>query len=110
NAVALSFQLEFLGPMEAHGQSVGWTGNLASCTPGTISPAFSTMTLSHINWFRQMVGSPKVSLDPALSAQSQAAALVMAANESLNHYPPNDWECWSSTAYTGAGNSNISLA
>jgi uncharacterized protein YkwD len=108
-AVADSFQSQVVAPAFSSGANVGWTGDLASCQAGTISSGFRDTMQKQINWFRQMVGSAPVTFDPSLSAKSQEAALVMAANDNLTHYPPEDWKCWTEAALEGASSSNISI-
>ncbi|MCB0977896.1 MAG: CAP domain-containing protein [Acidimicrobiales bacterium] len=88
----------------------GWTGNLDSCQPGTTTQAFKQSVIQRINWYRAMagVGGP-VSLDSAMSTQSQAAALMMSANSDLSHDPPDTWNCWTEAGYEGASHSNLAL-
>lgn len=90
--------------------SAGWTGNVGSCQPGTTSQAYKQSVIQRINWYRAMagVGGP-VSLDSAMSAESQAAALMMSANSNLSHDPPNTWNCWTEAGRKGASRSNLAL-
>lgn len=60
-----------------------------------------------INYFRDMVGLRPVALDPALDAQAQQAALIMAANNALSHTPPSSWKCWNQTGSDAAAHSNL---
>lgn len=86
----------------------GWTGNEASCTPGTISQESIDQALVRINYFRRMVGlNDDITFDPAKNTKCQAAALMMDANNSLNHYPPNTWTCWTQDGYDAASSSNL---
>ncbi|MBX9703038.1 MAG: ATP-grasp domain-containing protein, partial [Silvanigrellaceae bacterium] len=48
-----------------------------------------------INFFRALTGYPgDIVFDATKSAKAQEAALMMAANNNLNHYPPNTWACY----------------
>ncbi|HSJ33636.1 MAG TPA: S-layer homology domain-containing protein [Acidimicrobiia bacterium] len=107
--VAESFRSQVLNPSMADGMNVGWTGDLAGCHPGTISTGFRNTMLQQINWFRQMVGSAPITFDASLSNKAQEAALVMAANDDLSHYPTEAWECWTETALEAASSSNLSI-
>jgi VCBS repeat protein len=97
--------------------AMGWTGSIASCTPGTISLAFKEWTISRANYFRAISGLPgNVALDTnaTTEAQQQSAALLYSANQALSHSPTNPpfTACAGviSAAATAAGSSNISLA
>ncbi len=90
---------------------LGWTGSVATCTPGTTSALSKTNVLNRINYFRKLVGlSNSVVLDQnAYEANCQAAALIMDANDNLSHTPPNNWTCWTQAGSNGAGSSNLAL-
>jgi uncharacterized protein YkwD len=88
---------------------LGWTGNLGSCNAGTISTLAQTNTLNRINYFRKLVGLGDVTFDAALQSRCQQAALMMAANNALNHTPPSSWLCYTSDGAAAAGSSNLAL-
>ena len=90
---------------------LGWTGSVATCTPGTTSALSKTNTINRINYFRKLAGlSNTVILDQnAHEANCQAAALIMDANDNLSHSPPNNWSCWTQAGSNGAGSSNLAL-
>jgi uncharacterized protein YkwD len=90
--------------------TIDWTGSIDTCTPGTTSQAFRDAVLRRVNYFRAMAGVPnKVTLYDTYNTKAQAAALMMSANNDLNHTPPNTWQCYSTDGNEGAGNSNLSL-
>ncbi len=92
------------------GVPAGWTGNIGSCNPGTTSQAFRDSVLLRINYYREMAGVPKLrALRSDYNQQDQAAALMMAANQQLNHTPPNTWKCYSDTGYAGSSSSNLAM-
>jgi hypothetical protein len=90
---------------------LGWTGSVATCTPGATSALSKTNTINRINYFRKLVGVPSnMVLDQnAYEPNCQAAALIMDANDNLSHGPPNNWTCWTQAGSNGAGSSNLAL-
>src|SRR5438477_12482804 len=42
----------------SEGFSIGWTGDLATCSPGTTDSAFRDLVALRINYFRAMAGVP----------------------------------------------------
>src|SRR5881394_998069 len=94
----------------SEGFSIGWTGNLGTCTPGTTDAAFRNLVAIRINYYRAMAGIPaNIAFDPIFNTKDQAAALIMSANNSLSHFPPTTWTCYSANGYEAAGKSNIAL-
>jgi hypothetical protein len=92
------------------GFAIGWTGNLATCTPGTTDAAFRDLVALRINYYRAMAGVPAaITFDPTFNTKDQAAALIMSANNALSHFPPTTWTCYSVDGYEAAGKSNIAL-
>lgn len=88
----------------------GWSGNIADCDAGKTSNAFRNATLLRVNFFRAMAGVPAgVVLDPDFSARAQPAALMMAANGQLSHFPPSSWQCYDAVGADAAGHANLSL-
>ncbi|HVE50486.1 MAG TPA: FG-GAP-like repeat-containing protein [Casimicrobiaceae bacterium] len=88
----------------------GWTGSVATCQPGMTSAAFKQAVLDRVNTYRRIAGLPSVGLftdQRAIDAQN--AALMMSANNSLDHSPPSSWRCYTSSGANGAGNSNLGL-
>lgn len=81
--------------------------NLAACEPGSLSEATKTQALLLVNDIRQLSGLPSVPYLNAGDQQTQAAALMMAANAALNHTPPASWKCFTQEGYDGASSSNL---
>lgn len=88
----------------------GSTGNTATCTPGTLSAAGQKAGLNAINYFRGMSGLNSVTINSTWSAGAQRAALMMAANNRLDHFPPTSWKCYSKAGATAAGQSNLAMS
>ena len=103
------FNLVHEAPVPA---SDGWTGNIATCTPGTVSQAYLDATLTRTNYFRTMAGVPDVTFSAADNTEAQASALIQSANGALNHHPPSTGTgstCWTQLGSDGAGASNLTL-
>jgi hypothetical protein len=99
--------------------AMGFTGSIASCTPGTISLAFKEWTISRVNYFRamaQLPGSVALDTDATRELQQQSAAVLYSANQRLSHNPaaePANFPTCSgliSNASAAGQNSNIALA
>ncbi len=89
---------------------MAWNGNVASCAPGTTSEDYKDAVMLRVNMFRALAGVPAVIDHRAdYDGKAQRAALIMSANNTLSHTPPNTWDCWSVDGNEAAGNSNLSL-
>ncbi|MCC6703293.1 MAG: CAP domain-containing protein [Thermomicrobiales bacterium] len=90
--------------------SVGWSGSIAGCNPGTQSAEYRAAILNQIAYYRAMAGVPSgISLSSAFNQKAQQAALIMAANRSLSHTPSAGWTCYTAGGAEGASNSNLSI-
>jgi hypothetical protein len=106
NAVVVAYNTYYNVAMPA----VGWTGSNAGCNPGAINLAFQEWTITRVNYLRAMAGvAGNTTLDTTLNAQEQAAALIMSANNTLNHDPPSSLLCWTQSGHDGAASSNLAL-
>ena len=107
DSVALDYNTNYLGSAVS---SPGWTGDESVCNAGTVPQSTHNAVIKRINYFRRMVGlNDNCTLDTTKFAMCQETALIMRANNQLSHTPPSSWLCWTSTGYTGAGSSNLSL-
>ena len=87
-----------------------WTGSVPGCHAGTTSAAYLEDTMNMVNFFRAMVGLPASLPHVATKdAKSQQAALMMTANNSLSHFPPTSWKCYTTDGAEAAGQSNLAL-
>ena len=76
---SLTFYLDHYAAWES--AAAGWTGNHASCNPGSTSLDFRDAVLHRTNYFRAMAGIPAtVTLKDEYNAKAQAAALMMSVN------------------------------
>ncbi len=81
----------------------GFSGDVREGRAGTVSQAYQDATLRRINYFRVMAGLPgDVVFDRTLSGQAQKAALMMAANNAVNHFPPPDWRFYTAEGAAAA--------
>jgi hypothetical protein len=88
----------------------GWTGSTATCNAGICSQASNLAVIKRINYFRRLVGlNDQCILDTTKNSQQQETALMMSANNSLDHMPPMTWLCYTTAGATGAGSSNLAL-
>ena len=84
-----------------------FTGDVASCIPGTTSMAFQNSVLQRVNWYRMMAGLPSVVYNSANHPAAQAGALISAAQGALSHTPASSAKCFSQLGYTGTSSSNL---
>ncbi len=80
---------------------------VAACQAGSPSAPLQAATLDLVNYFRAMSQVGPVTFDPSLSAKAQQAALMMYANDALDHAPPTSWDCYSAEGADAAGSSNL---
>lgn len=91
-------------------EEMGWTGNEKKCKPGKLSHSTYVKMLARINYYRRLAGvSDNLILDSNWNRYAQAAALIMFANQQLNHNPDASMKCYSSDGKIGANTSNLSL-
>ncbi|HEX4332102.1 MAG TPA: FG-GAP-like repeat-containing protein [Usitatibacter sp.] len=99
--------------------AMGFTGNVTSCSPGTISTTFKEWTISRVNYFRAMAALPgniTLNTNSTWENELQSAAVLYSANQRLSHTPatanPPFTVCTTllTAANNGGSNSNISLA
>jgi hypothetical protein len=94
----------------SEGINLDWTGDVASCVAGTVSTTAQEAVLRRINYFRAMAGIPAgVVFDDVFSAKAQEAALMMSANDTLDHFPPPSWSCYTEDGAEAARNSNLAI-
>ncbi len=87
-----------------------WSGSIAGCNPGSTSQDFRDRVLARLNFYRAMAGVPAdVSLDANRTSDAQEAALMMYAENDIDHSPPANWDCFTANAGDAAGSSNLSI-
>ena len=94
----------------SEGVPMNWTGSYATGSAGDTSAAFKEATRLRINFFRALAGVPAgVTFNATYSAKAQQAALMMSANNALDHFPPASWTFYTAEGAEAAANSNLYL-
>ncbi|MBU2948089.1 CAP domain-containing protein [Zobellia uliginosa] len=84
---------------------IAWSGNVENCDPGTVPEPIREKILMRLAYYRTAVGLKNTITENATkSNKSQQAALMMHANNTLNHFPPETWNCYTSDGTEAAGN------
>ncbi len=105
--VRLFYRAVLLVPSPA---TTGWTGDVSRCLAGDVSVGQREASLRRINGLRALAGVPgDVAYDGELNRRAQETALLMAANDQIDHQPPSSWRCYTASAASGAGQSNLAL-
>ncbi len=84
-----------------------WTGSASACEAGQWHAPGPDNTLRQVNLYRWMAGLPAVELSAAKSVSAQACALIMHANQDLEHDVPAGWDCQSQAGRQAAKLSNL---
>lgn len=108
--VVVSFFNTVYRASENYASHIEWTGDVQSGDPGTTSHVFKEDVRRRINFYRALVGLPAdIIFDETSSQKSQEAALMMAANGQLSHFPTPDWTHYTEDGAEGAARSNLYL-
>ncbi len=90
--------------------SMGFTGDVLTGNAGTTSAEYRDAVRLRVNWFRAMAGIPAdVAFSVTNNAKCQQAALMMSANDALNHNPPPTWTYYTADGANAAANSDLYL-
>ncbi|PKN46659.1 MAG: hypothetical protein CVU59_05415 [Deltaproteobacteria bacterium HGW-Deltaproteobacteria-17] len=84
-----------------------WSGSVNTCSAGDIGAPGRANALKLVNLYRFLVDLPPVTTDPVLDAKAEKCALMMTANNTINHFPPTSWTCYSADGANAAGSSNL---
>ena len=99
-----SFNLEF-------GRNIGaaheWSGDIFTCTVGSITTKYKLSILQRFNWYRRMIGLPVVVLRPELDYNCQAAALVQSISSGYGNTIAKSAVCYSDEALLGSQISSV---
>lgn len=89
---------------------LGWTGAVAGCNAGDIDAQVRVNVIKRVNYYRRLVGLPdNVTLNSSQNQICQEAALYMAANQTITHYPSGGGQCYTSGAADAAGHGNVAI-
>lgn len=109
-AVAKALYQDFYLPSVTSGDNP-WTGNESNCDPGTIPDGTKEKIFMRIHYYRNATGlNNTLTENDAQSAKAQEAALMMQANNTLDHFPPNSWSCYTAGGDEAAGKSNLAFS
>jgi hypothetical protein len=87
-----------------------WTGSYTTGDPGSTSLAYRQAVILRVNYFRAMAGVPaNIVLNEVYSDKAEQAALMMSANDALNHFPPSDWTFFTEEGAEAASSSDLFL-
>lgn len=107
--IAEDYRKNFIGS-NASRSELQWNGSAEQCLEGTITNGIHRKVQQRLNYLRRLAGIPDSCwLDEELNGYCQRAAMLMTANNSLSHMPPENWKCWDQKGYDGARNSNLTL-
>ena len=103
------FKTNYVATEISNPDQLGWTGKTSTCKAGKISHDAYVKILARINYFRRLAGiDDHIVLDSSWNKLAQAAALIMYANNTLNHEPDKSMKCYSEDGKKGASTSNLS--
>ena len=98
-------------PSKSNGQEAQWTGDVSNCNQGSIAQEVKDKIFMRIAYYRRAAGlNNTISENSSKSDKAQLAALMMKANNQLEHNPPNTWKCFSQDGKDGAGSSLLTMS
>ncbi|MEZ4805366.1 MAG: CAP domain-containing protein [Bacteroidia bacterium] len=84
--------------------------SIGKCFEGKLSNEAYNKVLSRINYLRRLAGvNDSCSFNEIFNSHCQSAALMMEANDALDHFPKSNWKCYTKNGASVAGKSNLSL-
>ena len=84
-----------------------FTGDVDACEAGTTGDAFRDSVIQRVNWYRAMAGIDPVAENREFSATAQAKALILLAENRLDHHPTPEWACYRDIDIRGGENIGI---
>lgn len=106
----LAFHQNVYQASQNYAANLGWTGNISSGVAGTTSVAFKEDVRRRVNYYRALAGLPgDIVFNTVKSAKCQQAALMMSANNKLDHYPTSSWIFYTADGSEAAAKSNLAL-
>jgi hypothetical protein len=85
--------------------SIAWNGSVKDCNAGTLSELIYSKAEKRINFYRKVTGLPLIKFNTVNHKFAQEAALMMLAQNKLDHFPAETWHCYSKDGATGASKS-----
>ena len=81
--------------------------DIKSCSEGILKDLEKQKALEELNFIRSLHGLKPVSYNYQDDIYTAKAALIIVANEKMNHHPDPSYKCWSEEGYTGSSTSNL---
>jgi len=107
---AKNLYLNYYLASQTSGSDMSWTGDEPSCVPGNVPEPTKAKILQRLDYYRKVVGLNNIiSENMSKSDKAQMAALIMNANDQLDHDPPSSWKCYTTEGKEGAGNSLLTM-
>lgn len=107
---AKNLYLDYYLASQTSGSDMSWTGDEPSCDPGNVPELTKAKILQRLDYYRKAVGLNNIiSENISKSDKAQMAALIMNANDQLDHDPPSSWKCYTTEGNEGAGNSLLTM-
>ena len=106
NSINSGFHREYA---PARSTFVTWTGDTATCDPGTTGATNLYATLAALNYVRKLSGLSQVNVNDILNKKAQAAALILEANRRGSHYPDSSWLCYTQDGYEASSRGLLEL-
>lgn len=107
---AKNLYLNYYLTSQTSGSDIAWTGDEPSCDPGIVPEPTKAKILQRLDYYRKAVGLNNIiSENMSKSDKAQMAALIMNANNQLDHDPPSSWKCYTTEGKEGAGNSLLTM-
>lgn len=94
---------------EATGSLYATDPDVGGCAEGELTAQAKERGRMSLNFVRVLVGLPPVAYDSGSDAMVQKASLMFAANNAIDHTPPESWHCYSDEGAEGAEKSNIGI-
>ncbi|HMB61851.1 MAG TPA: CAP domain-containing protein [Eudoraea sp.] len=95
----------------SNNSDMAWTGNEPNCIARGVPQSIKNKIFMRIAYYRRASGLQNdISESNAKSDKAQQAALMMKANNQLEHFPPDSWKCYTSEGGDGAGNSLLAMS
>jgi len=98
-------------PSGSDGTETPWTGDEPNCTPGIVPQDIKDKIHMRLQYYRMAAGlNNTIEENDSKSDKAQQAALMMKANNELEHNPPDSWKCFSQDGKDGAGSSLLTMS
>lgn len=82
--------------------------DVSQCDEGILKQTEKDKALNEVNRIRDLLNLPQVIYDSSFDNQTAQAALIIAANNDMSHYPPSTHACFSQDGADGS-RSNLSM-